>query len=74
MTDIEPLIDSDNSSGSDDNVPTVPAPATVGRPTIPSEPVPPRIRGVINQVTWTGGRPTSNERKVTDLTEPRTPF
>jgi hypothetical protein len=74
MTDIEPLPDSDNSSESDDNVPTVPAPAAVGRPTTPSEPVPPRIGGVINQVAWTGGKPTSNERRVTDLTEPRTPF
>lgn len=34
----------------------------------------PRIGGVWNGVVWTGGKPTSADRRVTDLTEPRTPF
>jgi hypothetical protein len=83
MTDfeIEPLIDSpEGSYGGDDDAPaTDNAPSTIntpptGGPTIPTGPAPPRIGGVINKVAWTGGKPTSIERKGTDLTEPRTPF
>jgi hypothetical protein len=39
-----------------------------------NEPVTPRMGGVINKVAWTGGKPSSIERKGTDLNEPRTPF
>jgi hypothetical protein len=41
---------------------------------LPSGPAPPRVGGVISQVAWTGGKPTSENRSKTDLTEPRTPF
>jgi hypothetical protein len=34
----------------------------------------PRVGGVINGVAWTGGKPTSDARDGTDLTEPRTPY
>jgi hypothetical protein len=78
----EPLIDSESAESDDDNVTTPPTPATVGGtaptivggPTVPSGPVPPRIGGIINQVAWTGGKPTSTMRSGSDLTEPRTPF
>jgi hypothetical protein len=39
-----------------------------------NEPATPRMGGVINKVAWTGGKPSSIERKGTDLNEPRTPF
>jgi hypothetical protein len=40
---------------------------------VPTGPAPPRTGGVINKVAWTGGKPTSIDRKGTNLTEPRTP-
>jgi hypothetical protein len=75
MTDIEPLIDSEPSSESGDNISIVAAPDAVGGgTTVPTGPAPPRTGGVINKVAWTGGKPTSIDRKGTNLTEPRTPY